>query len=287
MKVALALPAGLPGVSGPLLVDWAQKTEAGPFSSVAAIDRLVYPNWEPLVALSAAAVVTQRVRLMTSLVIAPLRDTALLAKQAASLDVLSGGRLSLGLGVGRRGDDFAAAGKPMPNRGRWFEGQLASMRRIWSGQSPEDGSGPVGPEPVQPGGPEILIGGSAPAAVRRAGRLADGYLGSGDPAIAAEQFKVVTEEWRKRDRPGSPRLLATSGIALGPGAAQRGADQVRHYNAIYGAEVAERAVQGLITTEESLVDLLKRFEDIGLDELVFVPRVPDLDLVDRIAQVVG
>ena len=287
MKVALALPAGLPGVSGPLLLDWAQRTEAGPFSSIAAIDRLVYPNWEPLVALSAAAVVTQRVRLMTSLVIAPLRDTALLAKQAATLDVLSGGRMSLGLGVGRRGDDFAAAGRPMPNRGRWFEGQLASMRRIWSGQSPEDGWGPVGPEPVQPGGPEILIGGSAPTAVRRAGRLADGYLGSGDPAAAAKQFQVVTEEWRKRDRPGSPRLLATSGIALGPDAAQRGADQVRHYNAIYGAEVAERAVQGLITTEESLRDLLKRFQDIGLDELVFVPRVPDLDLVDRIAQVVG
>ena len=287
MKVALALPAGLPGVSGPLLLDWAQRTEAGPFSSIAAIDRLVYPNWEPLVALSAAAVVTQRVRLMTSLVIAPLRDTALLAKQAATLDVLSGGRMSLGLGVGRRGDDFAAAGKPMPNRGRWFEEQLASMRRIWSGLSPEHGAGPVGPEPVQPGGPEILIGGSSPAAVRRAGRLADGYLGSGDPATAAKQFQVVTEEWRKRDRPGSPRLLATSGIALGLDAAQRGADQVRHYNAIYGAEVAERAVQGLVTTEESLVDLLKRFQDIGLDELVFVPRVPDPDLVDRIAQVVG
>ena len=211
MKVALALPAGLPGVSGPLLIEWARKTDAGPFSSIAAIDRLVYPNWEPLVALAAAAVATQRVRLMTSLVIAPLRDTALLAKQAATLDVLSGGRLSLGLGVGRRVDDFAAAYRPMPDRGRWFEGQLASMRRIWSGLGAEEGLEPVGPTPVQTGGPEILIGGSAPAAVRRAGRLADGYLGSGDPATAAKQFQVVQNEWSKRERPGGPRLLATSG----------------------------------------------------------------------------
>ena len=287
MKVALALPGGLPGVSGPLLIEWAKKTEAGPFSSIAAIDRLVYPNWEPLLALAAAAVATQRVRLMTSLVIAPLRDTALLAKQAATLDVLSGGRLSLGLGVGRRVDDFAAAYRAMPNRGRWFEGQLESMRRIWSGLGAEEGLEPVGPTPVQTGGPEILIGGSAPAAVRRAGRLADGYLGSGNPATASKQFQMVQNEWSKRERPGSPRLLATSGIALGPGADQRGADQVRHYNAIYGAEVAERAVQGLVTTEETLRDLLKRFEDVGLDELVFVPRVSDIDLVDRIAQVVG
>ena len=287
MKVALALPAGIPGVSGPLVIDWARRIEAGPFSTIAVIDRLAYPNWEPLVALSAAAAVTQRVRLMTALVIAPLRDTALLAKQAVTLDVLSGGRLSLGLGVGGRGDDFTAATKEMPRRGRRFEEQLAVMRRIWSGQGPVDGVGPVGPAPVQPGGPEILIGGSAPAAVKRAGRLGDGYLGSGDPETAAKQFQVVKEAWRNSGKSGNPRLLATIGIALGPNTAQRGADQVRHYNAIYGAEAAERAARGLLTSEDSVREVIRQFQDIGLDEIVFVPRVPDLDLVDRLAQLVG
>jgi alkanesulfonate monooxygenase SsuD/methylene tetrahydromethanopterin reductase-like flavin-dependent oxidoreductase (luciferase family) len=287
LKVALALPAGMPGVSGPLVIEWARKIDAGPFSSIAVIDRLAYPNWEPLVALSAAAAVTQNVRLMTTLVIAPLRDTALLAKQSASLDVLSGGRLSLGLGVGRREDDFLAANREMPRRGRWFEQQLGIMRRIWSGQGPVEGVGPVGPEPVQTGGPEVLIGGSAPAALRRAGRLGDGYLGSGDPETAAEQFKVVTEAWNKAGKTGEPRLLATSGVALGPDAAQRGGDQVRHYNAIYGREVGDRAARGLLTSEESIKDVLQRFEDIGLDEIVFVPRVPDTELVDRLADIVG
>ena len=287
MKVALALPAGMPGVSGPLVIEWARKIDAGPFSSIAVIDRLAYPNWEPLVALSAAAAVTQNVRLMTTLVIAPLRDTALLAKQSASLDVLSGGRLSLGLGVGRREDDFLAANREMPRRGRWFEQQLGIMRRIWSGQGPVEGVGPVGPEPVQTGGPEVLIGGSAPAALRRAGRLGDGYLGSGNPETAAEQFKVVTEAWNKAGKTGEPRLLATSGVALGPDAAQRGGDQVRHYNAIYGREVGDRAARGLLTSEESIKDVLQRFEDIGLDEIVFVPRVPNMELVDRLADIVG
>ena len=287
MKVAMALPAGIPGVSGNLVLDWARRIEAGPFSSIAVIDRLVYPNWEPLIALSAAATVTEKVRLMTTLVIAPLRDPALLAKQAATIDVLSGGRLSLGLGVGRREDDFTAASRELPRRGRRFEEQLAMMRRIWSGLGPVDGVDAIGPAPLQPGGPEILIGGSAPAAVRRAGRLGDGYLGSGDPDTAVKQFQLVEEAWQRSGKPGKPRLLATNGIALGPGAGQRGAEQVRHYNVIYGAEAAERAAQGLLTSVDSVVRVLRRFQDIGLDEIVFVPRVPDLDQVDRLAEIVG
>ena len=287
MKVALALPAGMPGVSGPLVIEWARKIDAGPFSSIAVIARLAYPNWEPLVALSAAAAVTQNARLMTTLVIAPLRDTALLAKQAATLDVLSGGRLSLGLGVGRREDDFIAANREMPHRGRWFEQQLEIMRRVWAGEGPAEGVGPVGPEPVQPGGPEILIGGSATAALRRAGRLADGFLGSGDPETAAQQFKIVAEAWQKAGKSGEPRLLATSGVAVGTDAARRGGDQVRHYNAIYGPEAGDRAARGLLTSEESGKDVLSRFEDIGLDEIVFVPRVPDPEMVDRLADIVG
>ena len=90
-----------------------------------------------------------------------------------------------------------------------------------------------------------MIGGAAPAAVKRAGRLGDGYLGSGDPETAAKQFQVVEEAWRKSGKSGNPRLLATSGIALGPNAAQRGADQVRHYNTVYGPEAAERAAPGV------------------------------------------
>lgn len=287
VKVALALPAGMPDVPGPLVIEWARAIDEGPFSSISTIDRLVYPNWEPLAALAAAAAVTRRVRLMTSVVIAPVRDAALLAKQAATIDVLSGGRLSLGMGVGRKADDFVAADRPMPRRGKRFEEQLAVMRRIWAGQEPAGGVGPVGPAPVQAGGPEILIGGSAPAAVKRAGRLGDGYIGSGSPETADGQFRLVEEAWRGMGRPGSPRLLATAGIALGADAAERGADQIRHYNAIYGPEAAERATRGLVASREAVLDLLKRFEDIGLDELVFIPRVPDLEQVDRLAQIIG
>ena len=146
MQIGIGLPATIPGVRGDVVLDWARRADAGPFSSLGIIDRLVYSNYEPLVTLAAAAGATQRIRLMTTILIAPLRNTGVLAKQAASLDALSSGRLTLGLGVGGREDDFRFAAVPFHNRGRRFEEQLDTMYRVWSGQQ-VDGLGPVGPAP--------------------------------------------------------------------------------------------------------------------------------------------
>ncbi|HEU5200223.1 MAG TPA: LLM class flavin-dependent oxidoreductase, partial [Ktedonobacterales bacterium] len=144
MKIGIGLPATTPGVRGELILDWARKADAGPFSSVTILDRLVYPNFEALITLAAVGAVTQRVRLMTSVLLAPLRNPAMLAKMAASIDALSNGRLTLGLGIGGRADDFEAAGVPMQRRGRIFEEELALMRRVWSGQPVSDTVGPIG-----------------------------------------------------------------------------------------------------------------------------------------------
>jgi alkanesulfonate monooxygenase SsuD/methylene tetrahydromethanopterin reductase-like flavin-dependent oxidoreductase (luciferase family) len=116
MEIGVGLPATIPGASGSLVLEWARRADSGPFSSLGVIDRLVYKNHEALVSLAAAAV-TERVRLMTTVLIAPVRDAALLAKQAATIDAFSGGRLTLGLGVGAREDDFRAASATFEDRG--------------------------------------------------------------------------------------------------------------------------------------------------------------------------
>src|SRR3954470_16886252 len=169
MDVGIGLPNAIRGVDGAAILDWSRRAEAAGFSSLGTLDRLVCGNCEALVTLAAAAAVTERVRLVTDILIAPLRGTALLAKQAATVDRLSGGRLVLGLAVGGREDDFAAAEADFAGRGRTFDGQLEEMARIWRGE------GGIGPAPARGDRPQLLIGGRTERALRRAARHADGF----------------------------------------------------------------------------------------------------------------
>src|SRR5436305_442151 len=170
MQIGIGHPGTIPGVKGQLILEWARKADAGPFSSLGSLDRLVYSNYDALITLAAAAGVTQRIRLMTTVLLATLHNGGVLAKQAASLDALSGGRLTLGLSVGAREDDFRAAPASFHDRGKRFEAQLETMKRAWSGQPLAEDIGPIGPPPLQPGGPELLIGGYSPTAIKRISR---------------------------------------------------------------------------------------------------------------------
>ena len=111
MKLGIGLPNPVPGTAGETLVEWARKAESAGFSSLATIDRIAYPSYESLVTLAAVAGATERIGLVTNVLLAPTRNPVLLAKMAASVDQLSGGRLTLGLGVGSRKDDFDAIGQ--------------------------------------------------------------------------------------------------------------------------------------------------------------------------------
>src|SRR5437660_10970168 len=144
MQIGIGHPGMIPGVKGQLILEWARKADAGPFSSVGSLDRLVYPNYDALITLTAAAAVTQRIRLMTTVLLVPLHNVGILAKQAASLDALSGGRFPLGAGVGGREEDFRAALASFHDRGKRFEAQLDTMQRIWSGLPLVEDIGPLG-----------------------------------------------------------------------------------------------------------------------------------------------
>ena len=299
MKIGIGLPRIFPLGDGALILEWARRAEAASFSCIAALDRLVYPNHDPLMLLAAAAAATRRIRLMTSIVIAPLRNAGVLAKQAATLDGLSGGRLSLGLGVGNRQDDFRAAPASFHDRGRRFDEQLALMKRIWSGRPLSDGVGPVGPPPVQPGGPELLIGGRAPVALRRAARWADGYLAGdlSDPLRARQTFDVVLDSWEAQGRTGRPRFVAGLSCAVGDGAAQRTAASIQHYYAYQGGPpdnapglpgaAARAADRRIPASPQAIQDALRACEDAGLDEVFLRPGVTDLDQIDALAEVVA
>jgi alkanesulfonate monooxygenase SsuD/methylene tetrahydromethanopterin reductase-like flavin-dependent oxidoreductase (luciferase family) len=288
MKIGIGLPATIPGASPALLLDWARKADAGPFSSLGTIDRVVYTNYEPLITLAAAAAATRRIGLMTTILLAPLRNTGILAKQAASLDALSGGRLTLGMAVGRREDDYRAAPASYHDRGRRFDEQLQTMKRIWSGQPLADDTGPVGPAPARQGGPEVLLGGYSPAVLRRLARWGDGFISGGgaDPARAAELFRSAEEAWKAEGRSGRPRLVGAFYFGLGPNAAERSAPFLRSYYGFMGPAV-ENMVKALPTTPEAVRSTIAGYAAVGMDELIVWPCIADLDQVERLADVVG
>jgi alkanesulfonate monooxygenase SsuD/methylene tetrahydromethanopterin reductase-like flavin-dependent oxidoreductase (luciferase family) len=230
VDVGIGLASTIPDTEGRTLVDWAKAAEEAGFSTLGTIGRLVYLNYEELIALSAAAAVTSRIRLTTSVLLAPLySNAALLAKQAASLDRLSGGRLVLGLAVGGRDDDFTASGVSMHGRGRRLEEQVAIMKRVWSGE--EFGTaGGIGPEPARPGGPEIILGGTTEASFTRVARIADGWImGGGAPDMFAQRAADVDRAWHEARRPGRPRKLTLAYFALGPDARAQADGYLQHY----------------------------------------------------------
>jgi len=216
VDIGIGLPNTVPGTEGRTLLDWAKNAEEAGFSTLGTIGRLVYPNYEELIALSAAAAVTSRIRLTTSVLLAPLyANTALFAKQAASLDRLSGGRLVLGLGLGGRDDDFTASALPTTGKGRRLDQQLTEMKRIWAGES-YGYAGAIGPEPVRPGGPELILGGAAEASFRRVALLGDGwFMGGGTPDMFAAGAAAVDKAWAEAGRPGKARKLALADFARG------------------------------------------------------------------------
>jgi len=288
MKIGIGLPATIPGASPALILDWARKADAGPFSSLGIVDRLVYTNYEPLITLAAAAAVTQRIGLMTTILLAPLRNTGILAKQAASLDALSGGRLTLGLAVGRREDDYRAAPASYHDRGRRFDEQLQVMKRIWSGEPLADDTGPVGPAPARKGGPEVLIGGYSPDTIRRLARWGDGFISGGgaDPTRVAELYRSAEEAWKTEGRSGRPRLVGAAYYGLGPNAAERSAPYLRSYYSFLGPAV-ENMIKALPTTVEAIRGVITGYAAIGMDELILWPCIADLDQVERLADLVG
>jgi alkanesulfonate monooxygenase SsuD/methylene tetrahydromethanopterin reductase-like flavin-dependent oxidoreductase (luciferase family) len=282
MKIGVALPSAFVNVPGSVIREWARLADEGPFSSLAVADRLVYKDFDSLMALAVAAGVTQRIRLVTTVLVAPLHDASILAKQTASLDVLSNGRLTLGLGIGIREDDFRAASVSYHTRGKRFEQQLALMTRLWSGQPLDEQTGPIGPPTVQPGGPEVLIGAFAPVAIGRLERWGNGYLGgSGNLHLINECFRLAEKAWQRGGRPGKPRLVSDAFFGLGPQGASRSAEYILDYHSPLGP-MAQQMAENVISSPGDIKARLRAFEDLGADEVLLLPCIPELDQIRRL-----
>jgi alkanesulfonate monooxygenase SsuD/methylene tetrahydromethanopterin reductase-like flavin-dependent oxidoreductase (luciferase family) len=270
MKVGIGLPNTIPGTDGRLLVEWARRADSGPFSALAVLDRLAYDSVDPFCALAAAAAVTERIELATMIAIGPLRNTALLVKQAASVDAVSGGRLTLGLAVGARLDDFEAAGVEHGGRGARLSEQLATLR--------EGGDGIR--EDLR-----LLVGGTTGPAFARMARYADGYAHNGGPPRAFDRAAAgARAAWSDLGRPGRPLLWGQGYFALGD--EETGAAYLRDYYAFTGP-FAEKIAAGNLTSARAIKDFVRGYAEAGCDELILFPTVADAAQLDRLAEVLA
>jgi alkanesulfonate monooxygenase SsuD/methylene tetrahydromethanopterin reductase-like flavin-dependent oxidoreductase (luciferase family) len=286
MEIGIGLPATVPGVQRDDLLEWARRAEQRGFSSLGTIDRIVYPNLEPLVALGAAAAVTERIRLVTDILIVPYRvNAALVAKQALSVDAIAGGgRLVLGVGIGGRGDDYEASGVSEKDRGRRMDEMLDDIRAVWAGEE-RGTAGPIGP-PAIGGGPRLLIGGQVDASVRRAAKHGDGYtMGGGTPDDFKAMAEKVRNAWSDAGRDGDPMLMALCYFALGDGA-EKAADRYLHDYYGFLGDIADSIARSAATDVDTVRSYRDAFAEAGADELIYFPASTDPGQVDLLAEAV-
>ena len=286
MEVGIGLPTTIPGVTGEQVLEWARRADSRGFSSLGTIDRLVYPNYESLIALAAVAGVTERIRLATTILIAPYRaNGALIAKQAATLDHLSGGRLVLGVAGGGREDDFTVSDVDFHTRGKRFDAMLAEWERLWAGE-PVDGGGSVGPQPPR-GRPSLMVGGTVDATFERAARYGDGWIfGGGTPDAFAQGREKLVAAWQAAGREGTPRSVVTAYYSLGGGAQDAASSYLGDYYAFLG-EYAAMVVDSAATDADTIRGYVQAFDAAGCDELILFPCAADPGQVGLLADAIA
>ncbi|HEX9235432.1 MAG TPA: LLM class flavin-dependent oxidoreductase [Actinomycetota bacterium] len=283
MKIGIGLPNPVPGTTGQQLLAWARRAEERGFSSLATIDRIAYPSYESIIALTGAAAVTERIGLVTNVLLGPTRNPVLLAKEAASLDQISGGRLTLGLGVGAREDDFEVTGRDFRTRGKRFDQDLETIHAAWRGELVEGAGHPVGPSPVRGDRIPVLIGGMSDAAIQRTITWAVGWTVGGAPPEHGGPFaERVRHAWKDAGRGGAPHIVGLAYFGMGDEPAERAAHYLDTYYGDFGPTIAQR----MSKTPDELRDIVKRFEGFGFDELFLDPTDPDTAQVDLVADAV-
>jgi alkanesulfonate monooxygenase SsuD/methylene tetrahydromethanopterin reductase-like flavin-dependent oxidoreductase (luciferase family) len=282
VDIGIGIPNSVRGTTGPQLLEWARRAEAAGFSSLATIGRVAYPSYEELTVLAAAGAVTERIGLMSNILLAPTRSAAELAKQATTVHGLTGGRLTLGVAAGARPDDYALTGRDFGTRGRRFDEQLADLRRAFAGEPLAEGSAPVVPDGAQP--VPIIIGGTSDAAIRRTVQFGVGWAAGGTPPQMVGPFvERVRAAWRDAGREGSPRITALNYFGLGD-TEDRSRGYLLDYYGVLGPEVAEMIAGGAHRSAQAVRDVVAAFAEAGVDELFLDPTVGDPEQVDLLAE---
>jgi alkanesulfonate monooxygenase SsuD/methylene tetrahydromethanopterin reductase-like flavin-dependent oxidoreductase (luciferase family) len=289
VELGLTLPSFVPGVDRTAVLEWCRRIEDGPFASISVGERISYSAHDQMTSLAFAAACTETVRLVSTVVVLPTHDPVRLAKQAATIDVLSGGRLTLGVGVGGREQDYAAVGAPFARRFARLDEQVDVIKRVWRGEPVIEGVPPIGPAPVQPGGPPILTAAMGPKSLARSAVWADGLAGfdlAPDAVGIDRAFRAVEDAWKDAGRGDRPWLSTSTWFALGDGSADRLLKYATDYLSTFGSEMATAMAELCRLSDGGVIrETIAAIAETGCDEFVLVPTTYDVAEIDRLLAV--
>lgn len=283
MRIGIGLPNTIPGVPGRMLVDWAKAAEAADFSTLSTIGRVVFPTHDELIALTAAAAVTEKIALFSNVTISPLFDPVVLARQTASLDQISNGRFTLGLGVGWRPTDFAVVGRDYHTRGKRMDADIETMLQVWAGEKVNGADKVISPRPTN-GTVPLAFGGNVQAAFDRIGRHGVGFTAGGaTPEQVNGAIASTNAAWSAAGRSGKPYFWALGYYGLSADAEAIAAEYLTDYYGDWGGGMAA----GMPKTPEAILATVEAFKATGVDEFIFVPTKGDLAELDALVAALG
>lgn len=288
MKIGLTLPYMARDYDRARILNWARQIDAGPFDTMSCGERVTDYTYEMHTLVSAAAAVTERVRLNPALYVLPMRSAVLTAKEIATLDVIAGGRVSVTVGVGGRPLDYKAVGAPFERRHQKLDEQVAQMRRVWRGEHLFEGSGEIGPRPPQGDQLPIFAGAMGPKAIARAAQWADGIYApsmAGDREGHERMFNLAREAWAQAGR-AKPYLIGGFWYSLAPDAQRELFDYAFNYMRYAGEDIA-RGMASMMArhTSDAILDAIENVRAAGADECILVPATAHYDEIDKLANI--
>ncbi len=286
MKFGICLPYMEKDFGRNEVISWCKRIDDGPFSSISCGERITGYTLEMRNMLAFAAAVTERVQIVPSLYVLPMHSAVWAAKEIATLDVLSQGRVTMTVGVGGRKADYQAVGASFARRHQRMDEQVNEMKRIWRGEPPFEGADEVGPRPVQKEGPSILAGSMWPKAMARAAKWSDGFYSfsmNGDVKLAEYFVSSAGQHWQEAQREGKPYLVGGFWYSLADNSEQRLKNYVHNYMLTFGEEEARNTADTMTRFSiEAVEEALYGMQQLALDEIFLVPTTADIEEIDRL-----
>lgn len=289
MKIGVCLPYMKAGINREDLLEWFRVVDSGPFHSVSCGERIHGPTCDMGALLAAAAACTKHVEISPTLYVLPMHSAVEVAREIATLDLISGGRMNrVALGYGGREQDYAALGATFRGRYGRMDAQVATMREVWRGNEIIPGCGPIGPQGLRPEGPQLLAGAIGPKSIERCAQWADGlyaWSGNGESEELANAFALADAAWDRAGREQRPYRLGGFWYTLADDGAQKLYDYVYQYLDIAGPEIAKMMAESVSRSSgEQVLEALDNAEAAACEEVFLVPATAELVEIEKLAE---